>query len=391
MSGKRGDGEGTIRLRDDGRWEGRVRLDTGERRSVFGKTQREALTKLRAVRAEREAGLHVGGRRQTVAEYIKTWLAQRDPRTPPAGVKKLRYTTWVGHESRLRTHVIPAIGNVQIGELTPDRIRGMLTKIAASDLSPTTVGMIRANLATILQRAVRDRLLPYNPASAVDSIASAKTVAYVPTPDQARALIRAAAGDPYEALIVLALHTGLRAGELFGLQWRDLDLDAATLTVRQSLVRVTGQGLRPSEPKTAGSAATIPMTAGAVAALRAHRVRQIAQRLKAGTLWQETGYVFTTELGTPVSPTNYMRRHFYPIAARAGIPTRLQPDGTQGLRLHDLRHGCGSLLISLGVKPKFVQTILRHSRLSTTMDLYVHAYDEDLRGAVASLDKALGS
>lgn len=85
-----------------------------------------------------------------------------------------------------------------------------------------------------------------------------------------------------------------------------------------------------------------------------------------------------------------MRRHFYPTAALAGVPTRRQPNATQRLRLHDLRHGCGTLLISLGVKPKLVQTILRHSRLSTTMDLYVHAYDEDLRAAVASLDAALG-
>jgi integrase len=101
--------------------------------------------------------------------------------------------------------------------------------------------------------------------------------------------------------------------------------------------------------------------------------------------------VFTTEYGTPVNASNFMRRHFYPIAAHASIPTRRQPDGTQGLRLHDLRHGCGTLLISLGVKPKLVQTILRHSRLATTMDLYVHAYDEDLREAVNTLDRALGS
>lgn len=84
-------------------------------------------------------------------------------------------------------------------------------------------------------------------------------------------------------------------------------------------------------------------------------------------------------------------RHFYAIAERACIPTRRQADGSQGLRFHDLRHGCGSLLISLGVKPKLVQTILRHSRLATTMDLYVHAYDEDLREAVGTLDRALGS
>lgn len=168
-----------------------------------------------------------------------------------------------------------------------------------------------------------------------------------------------------------------------------MNLETATLTVRQSLIRVTGEGLRASLPKTAASAATIPLTGGAVAALRAHRLRQIEQRLYAGSAWQETAYVFTTEVGTPVSASNFMRRHFYPIAERAGIPTRPQKDGTQGLRLHDLRHGCGTLLISIGVKPKLVQTILRHSRLATTMDLYVHAYDEDLREAVNTLDRAL--
>ena|SRR5436190_5534512 len=86
-----------------------------------------------------------------------------------------------------------------------------------------------------------------------------------------------------------------------------------------------------------------------------------------------------------ISASNLLRRSFYPLCARAGIPTR------PGLRFHDLRHSCGSLLIAEGVKPKLVQAILRHSKLSTTMDLYVHAYDEDLRGAVASLDRALGS
>ncbi len=101
--------------------------------------------------------------------------------------------------------------------------------------------------------------------------------------------------------------------------------------------------------------------------------------------------MFTTELGTPVSESKFLRRHFYPVVERAGIPTRRQADGTQGLRLHDLRHGCGTLLVSLGVKPKLVQTILRHARLSTTMDLHVHAYDEDMRAAVGTLDRALGS
>lgn len=388
---RRSSGDGSVRRRADGRWEGRLRLGNGTRQSVFANTQREVSSKLRALHAEQDAGLRIGGRRQPVERYIQTWLEQRNPQAPSAGVRKLRHTTWAGYESRMRTHVYPSIGRLAIGQLTPEHVRAMLTKVAASNLSATTVAMVRDTLATILQRAVKDRVLPYNPVHAVDSVTRAKARTYVLTPNEARTLIRAAAGDPYEALITLALHTGLRAGELFGLRWQDANLDAATLTVRQSLIRVTGDGLQASLPKTTASAATIPLTAGAVTALRAHRARQLFQARVARDAWQDTGYVFTTEIGTPVSASNYMRRHFYPIAARAGIPTRPQADGTQGLRLHDLRHGCGTLLISLGVKPKLVQTILRHSRLATTMDLYVHAYDEDLREAVGTLDRALGS
>jgi integrase len=146
---------------------------------------------------------------------------------------------------------------------------------------------------------------------------------------------------------------------------------------------VTGGGLQDFDPKTAASAATIPLAPAVIVSLRAHRNRQLELRLRAGPTWQDTGYVFTTEIGTPISASNLLRRSFYRLCARAGIPTR------PGLRFHDLRHACGSLLIAEGVRPKLVQAILRHSKLSTTMDLYVHAYDEDLRVAVASLDRPL--
>jgi integrase len=149
--------------------------------------------------------------------------------------------------------------------------------------------------------------------------------------------------------------------------------------------RGRGEGLKDFDPKTAASAATIPLAPAASTALRGHRARQLETRFRAGTAWQETGYVFTTDVGTPISASNLLRRSFYPLCARAGIPTR------PGLRFHDLRHACGSLLIAEGVRPKLVQAILRHSKLSTTMDLYVANYDEDLRGAVGALDRALGS
>jgi integrase len=298
---------------------------------------------------------------------------------------KLRYTTWTGYESRMRRHVIPTLGALPIAKLTPEHIRTLLAKVAGAGLSGTTVAMVRDTLSTAMRRAVRDRLIGFNPVEAVDAVQRSRPRAYTLTAQQARTLLRSAGGDPLEAVYVLALRAGLRQSELLGLHWRDVDLEAGTLTVKSALVRVTGDGLRDFDPKSAASAATIPLAPSAIVALRAHRTRQLEMRLRAGSVRQESGYVFTTEIGTPISASNLLRRSFYPLCSRAGIPTR------PGLRFHDLRHSCGSLLIAEGVKPKLVQAILRHSKLSTTMDLYVHAYDEDLRGAVGALDHALGS
>jgi integrase len=338
---------------------------------------------MRAHHAARDAG--IGGRDETLAKYVGRWLEQRDPRMPAAGVRQLRWTTWSGYESRMRRHVLPALGATRLSRLTPDSIREALSRLAGRGLSSTTVACTRDTLATILERAVKDRVLAYNPAHAVDSVQRSKRATFTLTATQAAAFLRAAEGDPYAALFVLALHAGLRQSELLGLEWGDLDLERGTLTVRRSLARVKGQGLQLVEPKTKASAATIPLAPRAVAALRAHRDHVVAaNRLP-------VGLVFTTDVGTPVSASNLLRRHFFPICERAGIPTRARAGEAPGLRFHDLRHACGSLLIQAGVRPKDVQTILRHSKVSTTMDLYVHAYDEDLRGAVASLDRALGS
>lgn len=381
---RRGNGEGSVRRRGDGRWEGRVEFQGAggrSRSSVYGRTQRDVLAKLRAAR---DGALPLDGT-EPLAAYLRRWLEQRDPRSPAAGTKKLRYTTWTGYDSRMRRHVIPTIGAVPIGKLTPEHVRMLVAKLSGACLSATTVAMVRDTLSTAMRRAVKDRVIPFNPVEAVDAVPRSRRQKYRLTAEEARTLLRAAAGEPLEALYVVTLRAGLRQSEVLGLRWRDVDLEGGALSVTSALVRVTGQGLRDFDPKSAASAATIPLPPAAIAALRAQRTRQLELRFRAGAMWQDTGYVFTTELGTPISASNLLRRSFYPLCARAGIPTR------PGLRFHDLRHACGSLLIAEGVKPKLVQAILRHSKLSTTMDLYVHAYDEDLRGAVGALDRALGS
>lgn len=386
---RRAHGDGGLYARKDGRFEGVVDLgrdESGKRQrlSVYGRTRRDTAQRLKAALREHHAGLNAGDGNEPLARYLTRWLELRDPRSPAAGTRKLRYTTWTGYAARMRRHVIPRLGAVPIAKLTPEHVRVLIGKLAGSGLSATTVAMVRDTLSTAMRRAVKDRIIAFNPVEAVDSVARSRAHAYTLTAEQARAFLRAAQGDPLEAVYVVALRAGLRESELLGLHWRDVDFEAGTLTVKSALVRVTGEGLRDFDPKTASSAATIPLAPAAVSALRAHRARQLFQARVARDSWQETDYVFTTEVGTPISASNLLRRSFYPLCARAGIPTR------PGLRFHDLRHSCGSLLIAEGVKPKLVQAILRHSKLSTTMDLYVHAYDDDLRGAVASLDKALG-
>lgn len=385
-SGRRGHGEGAVyRRKSDGKWVGVV--DAGfvdgkrQRRVLYGESEREVIGKVNGARRELDDGLSLNGRQQTVSDYVNRWLEQRDPRTPVAGVRKLRYTTWQGYEARMRRHALPHLGTLQLGKVRPDHIRAMLTAVSES-VGQTTVAMVRDTLATILGRAVKDRVLPYNPVHAVDSVARTQPRAYVLTADQASALLRAAEGNALEALFVVTLHAGLRESEALGLQWSDLDLDRAQLTVSRALARVKGAGLQTFDPKTPASAATIPLTARAVMALRAHRDRVV----ESGRL--PVGFVFSTSKGTPLSASNMLRRSFYPLCAKAGIPTRRQDDGTLGCRFHDLRHACGSLLIQQGVRPKDVQMILRHSKLSTTMDLYVHSYDADLRDAVGRLGAA---
>lgn len=269
-------GDGALFARRDGRFEGVVDLGrdgAGKRRrlSVYGRTRRDVAQKLKAAQRAHNAGLNAGDGNEPVAKYLTRWLELRDPRSPAAGTRKLRYTTFSNYQSRMRLHVIPTLGAVPIAKLTPEHVRMLLANLSRAGLSATTCAMTRDTLSTAMRRAVKDRLIAFNPLEAVDTITRSRPHAYALTAHQARALLRAAASDPFEALYVLALRAGLRQSELLGLHWRDVDLDAGKLTVTSALVRVTGEGLKDFDPKTVASGATIPLAPAAVGAARASR------------------------------------------------------------------------------------------------------------------------
>lgn len=220
------------------------------------------------------------------------------------------------------------------------------------------------------------------------------------SPDRARKLLDVVKGDRLEALYSVALALGLRRGEILGLRWaEDVDLDACTIRVQQAIRRIgpkaSGEekgSLRTAEPKTERSRRTIAMPDAVVRSLRAHRARQLQERMRAGTRWQDRGFVFTTRIGTPLEPRN-VHRHFKRMLKKMTERRRDEQQETKpaapSIRFHDLRHSAASLLLAMGVPMRTVMQMLGHSSITVTADTYSHVAPAMMRDAADKMDSIL--
>jgi integrase len=201
--------------------------------------------------------------------------------------------------------------------------------------------------------------------------------------EEARCLLDAALteGSAYGDCVVLALHTGLRLGELLGLRWEDVDLERGLLTVRRTLQHLPGREQEFREPKTARSGRTIPLGSAAVSVLERLRRRQREERLASGPAYQNRGMVLSTVLGTPLDDRN-VRRAFYRIARNAGV---------EPMRFHDLRHTHATLLLARGVHPKVVSERLGHATIGITLDTYSHVLPNLQEEAIKDFDAWLSA
>ncbi len=370
---KRANGEGTIRQRADGRWEGRYCVPKGsgvERRAVYGKTRAEAREKLRAALAARDRGLVPVPARETVGTYLQTWLVGAQP--------SLRPRTFQGYESVIRTQLAPRLGRVPLARLRPADVQRMEAEMLAEGLSPKTV----RNVHGVLDRAVQWRQLAANPADGVDLPQRQPREMAALTPEQARAVLAAAQEDDLAALWTLMLTAGLRQGELLALRWRDIDLDAGRLAVVASSVRITKRarellGVTSAEPlrgdpKTARGRRVVELSGVAAEALHRHR--------RAATMVSVDGRVFTRPDGRVLSVKTVWAR-WRRLLERAGVPH---------VRPHDARHTTATLLLGSGVHPKLVAEMLGHATVAITLDLYSHATPAMHREAARVLDGLLG-
>lgn len=243
---RRANGEGTIVRRSDGRFHAAYYvLDPAgnrHRRYVYGRTWDECHAKLVEMKSKTAQGVPLAVKAWTLERYLHYWL------TEVAG-RRLRATTLAGYEIVIRVHLVPALGKKQLAKLTPQDVRQLLTTKRQAGLSVRMVQYIHAVLRNALQNAVREELVARNVAKLVQVETPDYEVGKGLTIAQAQRLLETVKPTRWHSLYVLALMLGLRRGELLGLRWSDVDLDDATLTVRQNLVRAAGE-LRAQAPKT---------------------------------------------------------------------------------------------------------------------------------------------
>lgn len=380
---RRGHGDGGLYLdAAKGLWIGTVDLGrdgAGRRRraKVSGRTRAEARTKLEQLRRRVADGLPVGDQRSTVAVFLAAWL---DRGLPPGAVSS---NTVDNYRWAVDHHLVPALGAVRLRDLSAAQVELMLAGMADAGMSRSSMARVHGVLSRALRYAERRDLVSRNVSTLVDTPAGPSTRSRALTVEQAGKLLAATAGDRLDALFVTGLMLGLRPGELLGLPWSAVDLDAGVLRVVQSLKRErtdAGQVLLVGEPKTPRSRRALDMPSPVVEALRAHRGRQVVERLASGPEWLDTGLVFTTKQGAPIDPAN-LRREFRRLTNAAGLGA---------WHPHELRHSTASILSAAGVPLEVVSDVLGHEGPRVTAAVYRHAITPTVAGGRAPMEHAFG-
>lgn len=375
-SKKRGaNGGGSIRQRADGTWEARITLGTNPgtgkpvRKSIYGKTQKEVRQKMQRALVEVDEGSYTTPTKTTVKQWLETWLSEYTD-----GVKDSTRTSYRQH---MNNHIIPALGAVKLSELTPATCQKFINDLSrVKGLSAKTVKNIHGVLHHALKQAVRLGYVRMNPTEActLPRIEKAK-IEPLDAPEIKR-LLEVLDDEVYSDVLRVDLFTGMREGEILGLQWSCVDFTRGRIKVEKQLSRPRVKGeeyrftsLKNDKPRTIQPAPFVMQL------LKRQRRRQAEQRMQAGAAWDDCGFpdlVFTSETGKFLNYTIVLR-HLKKALDAAGLPEK---------RFHDLRHTYAVTSLQAGDDVKTVQENLGHHTAAFTLDQYGHV-TETMRQASA--------
>lgn len=334
------------------------------------KTEKEALAKQLEVRTQIAQGTIAMGPDQTVKQFLEHWFED---------VYKLsgvRLRTIINTDVVIRRHLIPGLGHIKLQKLTVQAIQAFYSKKMKAGTSASRIKRFHITLSMALEYARRSRLIVVNVCKDVQLPKQQESDHQALTPEQAKLLIEKIQGHKLEALLTLAIATGMREGEILGLRWSDVDFHNECLQVNRTLLYLAGHGFVESEPKTAKSRRKIVLPHFVVEVLTRHHVGQLKKRFELGKDWNSRNLVFPDKDGDFLRYVKLLR-HFRKLLDEIGLPC---------LRFHDLRHSAATLLLSMGVSMKVVQELLGHSNIHITMDVYSHVLPSMQREAADKMN-----
>jgi len=379
MARRGANGRSTIVKQDDGRWHGFVSMGakgdgSRDRRHVSAATRSAVVEKVKSLEAKRDAGIAgASGKAMLVDEWLDYWAEN-------IASVRVRPRTLDTYRTMIRMHLNPYIGKRRLDQVQPEHLEQTYKQLLDKGLSPASVLRVHRMLHRALKIAMQRDRVARNVATLVEPPRQERPKTPEPLDvEECKRVLAAAEGLRNSARWTVALALGLRQSEALALQWKDVDFDRGTLSVRRGLHRVPGEGLVFTEPKTDRSRRTIAVPAPLIEALRRQRVAQNEERLIAGTEWDDWDLVFAQPNGRPLDKHSDYEA-WIKLLNRAKV---------RHIRLHDGRHTAATLLLTAGVHPRVVMELLGHSQMRTTTDIYSHVMPALAQEAADRMAKTL--
>ena len=326
----------------------------GGRISKSFSTKTDAQSWLNEMSFKRDKGLMIASSRMPLKSYLLDWLEIHSTQLKPASERRYRQIA--------RDYVYPFIGKKLLCDLTVFDVEMLYQKLLADDVSVRNVRYVHSLLHRSLKDAQKRGIVGYNAAHGARQPKLTQKEMIILDEDQVMRFFIGVKGHRLEALFHLAIKTGMRQGEIFGLKWSDIDWLRGRLRVQRQAQRVKGQGKIFVPPKTKAGRRSIPIGSEMLLLLRKHREKQVVTKIFSGCDWHELNLVFPTRNGKPLSESNLLKEY----------KMLLEVCGLPKIRFHDLRHTAASIMLNRGIPPFVVSRILGHSKPSTTMDIYGH-------------------